>query len=181
MKVNFYLLSMWLFYIIVIILSLPCFWEKENADVKMMILPALALLCLLYVSVFFGWLVIKRRNDSRSLSVVIQDLQRRDYETLAFLASYFIPLVSFNLDKIRHQLVLIVLFIAIGVIYIRGKMYFANPTLSLLGFKSYTVTITYQNGDVKGDIVLISTQALSQNDRVTCLKIDEGVFYAKIL
>lgn len=181
MKVNFYLLSMWLFYIMVIILSLPRFWEKEDVDTKMMVLPALALLCFLYVSMFFGWLVLKRRNDSHSLSVVIQDIQQRDYETLAFLASYFIPLVSFNLDKIRHQLVLIVLFIAIGIIYIRGNMYFANPTLSLLGFKSYTATIRYQNGEVKNDIVLISTQILSRNSRVTYLKIDEGVFYAKIL
>lgn len=181
MKINFYLLSMWLFYIIVIILSLPCFWEKENVDVKMMLLSTLALVCFLYVSAFFGWLVIKRKNDSHSLSVEIQDIQQRDYETLAFLASYFIPLVSFNLDNIRHQLVLIVLFIAIGIIYIRGNMYFANPTLSLLGFKSYTASLVFQNGDVKGDIILISTQALSQNDRVTYLKIDEGVFYAKII
>lgn len=181
MKVGFYLLSMWLFYIIVIILSVPRFWGYEELDAKMMVLPTLALLCFLYVSVFFVWLVFKRRNDSHSLSVTIQGIQQRNYETLAFLASYFIPLVSFNLENIRHQLVLIVLFIAIGIIYIRGNMYFANPTLSLLGFKSYTASLVFQNGDVRGDIILISTQALSQNDRVTYLKIDEGVFYAKII
>ena len=181
MKVSFYLLSMWLFYIIFIILSAPRFWRCEELDVKMMIMPTLALVCFLYVSVFFGWLVIKRKNDSSNLSVTIQDIKQRDYETLAFLASYFIPLVSFNLDNIRHQLVLIVLFIAIGIIYIRGNMYFANPTLSLLGFKSYTASLVFQNGDVKGDVILISTRALSQNDRVTYLIIDEGVFYAKII
>lgn len=181
MKVSFYLLSMWLFYIIVIILSVPRFWRFEELDVKMMIMPTLALVCFLFVSVFFGWLVTWRKNDSSNLSVTIKDIQQRDYETLAFLASYFIPLVSFNLDNIRHQLVLIVLFIAIGVIYIRGNMYFANPTLSLLGFRSYTVSLVFQNGDVKGGVIIISSQALSQNDRVTYLEIDKGVFYAKII
>lgn len=180
-KVNFYLLSMWLFYIIVVILSLPAFWRTEKVDYVMLVLPSMAVLCLVYVSSFFCWLVWRRKADSHGLSVKIIEIQKRDYEALAFLASYFIPLVSFSLDKIRHQIVLVVLFIAIGIIYIRGRMYFANPTLSLLGFKSYTASIRYQNDFIENDVILISTRSLNCNDRITYLKIDENVYYAKIL
>ena len=105
MKVNFYLLSMWLFYIIVIILSLPLFW-RNNTDISIvsMTLPCLALITLLYVTGFFLFLTVKRKKDSPHLSVKITEIVPREYETLVFLASYFIPLVSFNLDKIRHQI-----------------------------------------------------------------------------
>lgn len=181
MKVNFYLLSMWLFYIIVIVLSLPLFWKDVDICIVSMILPCLALITLLYVTGFFLFLTVKRKKDSPHLSVKITEIVPREYETLAFLASYFIPLVSFNLDKIRHQIVLVVLFVAIGIIYIRGNMYFANPTLSLLGFKSYTASIQFQDNSVLDDVILISSESLSSGKNVTYYKIDDKVYYAKIL
>lgn len=181
MKVNFYLLSMWLFYIIVIVLSLPLFWKDVDISIVSMILPCLTLITFLFATGFFLFLTVRRKKDSPHLSVKITEIVPREYETLAFLASYFIPLVSFNLDKIRHQIVLVVLFIAIGIIYIRGNMYFANPTLSLLGFKSYTASIQFQDNSVLNDVILISSENLSLGKNVTYYKIDDKVYYAKIL
>lgn len=119
--------------------------------------------------------------DSHRLSVKIKEIEVRNYDTLAFLASYFIPLVSFNLGSIRHQLVLVILFVAIGVIYVQVGMYYANPTLALLGFKTYNSTITFQDGSVKSNLIIISRNELKKGDNITYIKIDENVYYAKLL
>ena len=177
MRTKFYLLSMWLFFIIVIILSFP---EKES-EWYLCILPGLSFLALLYVSVFFLTLFVNKKRDSAELAVKIIEVDDRSYDTLAFLAAYFIPLVSFEFNDFRHHVVLAILFVAIGVIYSQCGLYYANPSLALLGLRTYSGKIHFQNGDEMDNVVIVSHDRLRVNDNIVYFKIEESVFFAKVL
>jgi hypothetical protein len=57
----------------------------------------------------------------------------KNSEHLVFLATYVIPLVGFKLDSMRDSINLGITLLLLGVIYVRTNLFYANPTLSLLG------------------------------------------------
>ena len=171
---------MWLFFAIVIILSFP---ESESVQIHWYsyILPILSFGALFYVSVFFYMRYLYRKKDSGNLAVKVENVSDSSYNTLAFIASYFVPLVSFDLNTIRHQIVLVILFIAVGIIYIRYGFYYSNPSLALLGLRVYSATIVFQDGS-KQKTTIISRDCLEMNNIITYKEIDgKTVISAKIL
>lgn len=98
---------------------------------------------------------------------------------MTFVGSYFLPLVSFSIaEKWQHFVVLIILFIIIGVIYIKSDIYFTNPTLSMLGYRVYRVKGQYLGEDVEKIIIIQSK--LKKNDKISYIPIDDNTYYAEI-
>lgn len=148
-KVGLYLLSMVFFLIIVMIIGteIPvCFgcdceflgWKVLLT--KGVIMPIICLLLLIITLLFCIWLY-QWNKGSRLGTVTETHFTNVNSKVLSFLASYFIPLVSFSLGTTwRHFAVLWLFFVLIGIIYIKSDIYYCNPTLLLLGFKMYKAT-----------------------------------------
>lgn len=142
-KISFFMLSMALFFVIVLILGtdIPISFSEDAKFVGLwscftnrgIMLPIVCTLALLYIVFFISYL--KHRMKGTTLGPIeITDIQNANNDILAFVGTYFLPLVSFSLaEHWQHLLVLFILFVVIGVIYVRADIYYTNPTLLLLG------------------------------------------------
>lgn len=108
----------------------------------------------------------------------IKRIESVNYEHLTFLATYVIPLVSFDFNSERYLIVLGVLLIVMGIIYVKTDLFYANPSLALLGFHIYKVDGDFKNNEVRTCLIIIALSKLSKNDRVSYIKLDERIYYA---
>jgi hypothetical protein len=159
-KIGFYLLSMVFFLIIVMILGtkIPFYFGDDwvflgwkALCLKGVLIPIICSLLIL-VSFFFCWWLYKWNKGSRLGTVTETKYENVSGDVMSFVASYFFPLVSFNIGTTwRHVAVLGVLFVIIGLIYIKSNIYYCNPTLHIFGFRAYKTTGKVGKEDLPGD------------------------------
>jgi len=184
-KIGLFILSLWLLFILVIIITIEvplCFsgncefiglWPLIGSN----IIPLICIL-LLFIGLI-SFLDFKNKlRDASQMPFVIEKKESIDYEHLTFLTTYIIPLVCFNFVDIRYQIVLLVLLIVIGIIYIRTDLFYANPTLALFNFRIYKVDGKFKDG-IRTNIILITQSKLELEERCDYIKLDERIYYAK--
>lgn len=186
-KIGFYLLSMVFFLLIVCVLSwsVPISFAEGSRFVgfrtvlttKGIIIPIVCGVLLMYVLVFLLWLRFFSKG-TRIGPICISKISNENSEVMSFVASYFIPLVSFNVgDSWRHVVVLFVLFVLIGVIYIKSDLYYCNPTISVLGFHVYRIEGETTSGQSFRKVV-ISFQEIKNTDQFKYISIDNNTCFA---
>jgi hypothetical protein len=117
-------------------------------------------------------------KGATDLPFEIKKIESINYEHLTFLATYVVPLISFNFSSGRQMIVLVLLLIVMGIIYIKTDLFYANPSLALLGFHIYLATGNFKMGNRDG-IVLISRERLSEGQSVSYIKLDDRIYYTK--
>lgn len=108
----------------------------------------------------------------------IKKIESINYEHLTFLATYVVPLISFDFSSGRQMVVLALLLIVMGIIYIKTDLFYANPSLALMGFHIYRVDGEFKTGSRKG-IILICRSKFIAGDKVSYIKLDDRIYYAK--
>lgn len=101
-----------------------------------------------------------------------------NYEHLTFLATYVIPLISFQFSSTRQLVVFVLLLLVMCVIYIKTDLFYANPSLALLGFQIYRANGSFKTG-VRENIILISKCKLVENQKLSYIKLDDRIYYVK--
>lgn len=183
---GFYLLSMLFFLIIVMILGtdIPVYfgsdWEFIGWGVFLQQGVVIPIICSLLIcaSLLFCLWLFQWNNGSKLGPVTEATYKNVSGDVMSFVASYFFPLVSFNLGSTwQHAVVLAFLFILIGAIYIRADIYYCNPTLMLLGFRVYEAEgRVNKNGSYKQ--VVISWGKISDGDDIKYIPIDDKTSFA---
>ena len=184
-KIGFYFLSLWLlfFSVIIITIDIPIYW---GADWKFVgfrhllyenVIP-LACIASLLVGCFSFYDFIYTTKGSPELSFKIIQLENIEYEHLSFLTTYIIPLICFSFDNMRYVYIFIILLVVIGMIYIRTDLFYANPTLAILGFRIYKIKGLFRNSE-RENIILITREELFLDDYVKYIKVDNRIYYAK--
>lgn len=183
-KIKLYIISLWLFFVLVCILKIdiPIYfgpdWEIVNICyiIKTNIIPIVCLFFIL-LGLFFYLTFDYLLKGTGKLPFKIEKISNANYEHLAFLATYIIPLICFNFDNTRYIIVLFLVLIIIGAIYIKTNIYYANPTLALLGFRIYHIQMEQTKDEET--IIVIAKQELSKNDKISTIPFDENIFYAR--
>ena len=185
-KWGFYLQSMIIFLLIVMVLgtSFPMYIgpNMEFAGVEVLyskgfVIPVICA-CLLILSCIFSLWLKNRKKGTRMGPVTISTIENKNAEIMSYVASYFFPLVSFSLATTwRHVVVLAILFVVLGFIYIQSDVYYRNPTLLLMGYRSYHVSGTYNKpGDT--EMTIITRDELASKDKYVYVPIDNNVYLA---
>lgn len=181
-KLQLYIVSVWFLFLILLLVKIDiplCFDDKCEF---IGVLPLLKrnvtpLFCLIFL-VFGAYFYLNFNNDiERGAPLLPKKVQRVEdihSETLAFLASYIVPLACLDMDKSRSLLLLFLLLVLIGWIYVKTNLFYTNPTLSILGFKIYKV-----NTESLNDIIIITKQPLSVGDWMLPRKVNGNVYFAK--
>lgn len=117
-------------------------------------------------------------RGATDLPFEIRKIEGINYEHLTFLATYVVPLISFDFGSGRHMVVLGLLLIVMGAIYIKTDLFYANPSLALLGFHIYRADGNFKNGDRSG-IILVSRGRIEAGQKVSYIKLDERIYYVK--
>ena len=187
-KTFLYISSMSLFFLIVFILSFsPCenvSQQTKYCDVSIGIIRWGSIVFFLTGLLYFAYMEFIRKPSSFNQSVEIVSYECLSYENLSFLASYFVPLVSFNLLYLSHTIVMILLVISIGVIFVQSGKYYTNPTLALFGYRVYYITGRTKafEEDKRKDVsyTIITRDTLTDVKWLKTLKIEEGFYYSKV-
>lgn len=184
-KIDLYILSLGLLFIFFFIIAVEppasLFSFKGVASWKELAmknpLPVISILGLLYC------LLAYKRFDfdlkgANEIPFEVKKLENINYEHLTFLATYVVPLISFDFGSGRQMIVLALLLVVMGVIYIKTDLFYANPSLALLGFHIYRASGLFKNGEREG-ITLICREKLAENQKVSYIKLDERIYYVR--
>ncbi len=184
LKIGFYILSLWLLFLLVFLLSvdIPICFDSNATFIG--ILPLikrnwLAIISLVMMLLGAG---IARKFKHAVDGVTnppakIISIQNENYEYLTFLTTYIIPLICINLEEMRYVIVLIILLIIIGSIFVKMDLYLGNPTLALLGYHLYRIKV--EKIAESEDLLVISKDKLSLGSSIKWIKITEKVWVVK--
>lgn len=180
-KIEFYIISLWLLFLLLIILTIdiPISLDSNSTFIgfselaKRNIIPCIALGFLVYGMILCRKYKYKFKGTMQ-LPVKITNIQNINFEHLTFLTTYIIPLICFDFTKIQYFIVFTMLLIIIGCICVKTDLFYANPTLSLMGYYIYKV----ETNDVNmPNAIFISRDKLYKDCNVQYLQLDEKIFY----
>ena len=187
-KIEFYLISLWLLFASVFLVSFqapledrgnsPSFafwghhlWWGDAVAAVSFSLAVIGLWC-------FRRFVVQIKGAG-GVTYSLQSVEDLGYEQIAFLATYIIPFASFELASVRKTLLWAALIGITGMIYISIDKYYANPTLCLMGFKTYKAVYVASSGQRK-QVVLVSRQKLQDGSDVRMIAFAEGACFARL-
>lgn len=182
-KIDLYILSLGLLFLFFIIITIKSpeasFVVKDVESWKNLfiqnLIPTISILLLIYSVCAYKRFDYDLKGAT-DIPFEIKRIESINYEHLTFLATYVVPLISFDFGNSRQMVVLALLLIVMGIIYIKTDLFYANPSLALLGFHIYRADGNFKNGDRHG-IILICRGRLSEGDKVAYIKLDERIYY----
>lgn len=184
-KSNLYILSLMLlfFFFIIITSNIPICFGKQCEFIgfeKLFVnnLISLAWTILFIYSIFAYFKFRYDTKQSPELPFEIKKIEGINYEHLTFLATYVIPLITFDFEKTKYIIVLALLLIVMGIIYIKTDLFYANPSLALMGYHIYKVNGEFKGGEVREGIIVITRKKLKVKDSVKYIKLDDRIYYS---
>lgn len=185
LKILMYILSLWFLFFFVIILTvkipiclIDCSFIGFTTLFKNNWLP---MICLFFIIIgcfaykFFSYYI----EGNREIPFTIESIETLNFEHLIFLATYIIPLISIDFEKSRSPIIFFLLIFLMGAIYIKTDLFYANPSLALLGFKIYKANGNFKNNINKPNIILISQSSISSGDKVSYRKLDDRIYFVE--
>lgn len=187
MKLQLYIVSLFFLFVLLFINKVPdcwgsdcelicwssdnvwtCLWENKYT-IGSLIMMVLGLVCYYRINYTF--------SGAGGLSEEVEKIEDQNFEHLTFLATYIIPLLTFDLDfhleERRNGLMFLLVLILIGIIYLRTNMYYTNPTLAVFGFRIYKAdTLNKKN------IILITKCRIQESETISCRPISDNVYFA---
>ena len=184
-KIGLFFLSLWLLFLLIIVItgqipicfSANCEFIGFSELAKNNLIPIFCVLALTIGLISFLDFRFQMKGTPE-LSFKVTEIENIDYEHLTFLTTYIIPLVCFQFENLRYTIIFIVILFVIGLIYIRTDLFYANPTLAILGFRIYKISGEFRNGEIRSGKILITKNSLMIDDRIKYLKLDERIYYA---
>lgn len=150
-------------------------WQKN-------IVTIVGLLFSLLVGYSVLWFLKRQfNNNAPELSETVESVTNKNYDTLNFVASYFVPLVSFQFcDDLKYWLILCFIIYILFSISQNSDMYYNNPVLILLKFRIYEVSVKKQCSDNTEKKIIISREVINKGDLVKCVSLSNNIYYANV-
>ncbi|WP_214876912.1 anti-phage protein KwaA [Exiguobacterium sp. CH10] len=185
-KIELYIISLWLLFILIIVVTIDVpICIKDNCSfigfdklILKNLIPIVSFSFFLLGVVFMYRFKYKLQGSQRN-NIIVKKIENRNYEHLTFLTTYIIPLIAFDLTKIKYVIVLFLLLVAIGVMYVKTNIFYTNPTLALLGYRIYRIDAEVNGNYIEG-IIIISKENVSLSDTLSYRKIHEDIYYVRV-
>lgn len=185
LKYKFYLMSLWLLFVLIFVLTvdIPISFSPDAKFIGVgpLLKRNWLAFCSLLLAGLGGFFAVKVRREWKGVTnppYEIATIENVNYEYLAFLTTYIIPLVCIDLSNIRYVIVLAVLLVIMGFLFVRMNLYYGNPILALMGYRLYRVQIKELDNPPDG-IILISEDELAVNTSINWIPIDKYVWVVK--
>lgn len=174
-----YVLSLCLLFIIIIIkqIEIPASCTPF-ALLKANIIPTICLFLLIFSVWFYSQFDSIIKEDKTGPFKIIK-IENANSDYPVFLATYIIPLIGFELETFRQIIYFIVTLIALGLMYIKSNIFYANPTLSLFNFIIYKVNLQSNIDAPIKSCILLTKEKLTLHDEIILIELGSGVSYAK--
>ncbi len=93
-------------------------------------------------NVVLFWM-FKRCRRYSPYQLTVTNVSTRNSDVLNYIATYLIPFVTFNTDKINDLISFIVMMIVLAIVYVNANVFFINPLLNLFGYHVYQINDTH--------------------------------------
>lgn len=184
-KINLYLIaqSPLLIFLVILMLQVPthaeCIdWRQALKEYSAKNIPSIFCVVVLIYNACsyrnFNFIL----SGATEIPFEVTSLNDLSYEHLAFLASYVIPLISFDFQNLREVVIAGALLIMIGLIFVKTNMYYTNPVLALLGYRLYRANGKFKTG-TRENIILVSRSDVALQQKLKYIKIDTNIYYVK--
>lgn len=183
-KYELYLISLSMLFIFVFFLTVPVCWGEKCSSIKLNELFSIYLFSLFNLLLFIYSLLLMFKLRSKlgannHTPFNVKSVSNDSYEHLVFLVTYIIPLVAFDFDDYRYQILFVALIAIIGYMYAKTDMYFSNPSLAILGYSIYKIEAGFRGNDVKS-ITVLSKNSIIDGNEVSYIKISNNVYIGKV-
>jgi hypothetical protein len=181
-KIELYIISLWFLFLLILInkLNIPlcfgtdCKFIGTYELLRLNIVPTISLVFLILGAFFYLRFDYKIVKGAPALPKKITRVEDLYFENLAFLITYIIPLVGFDLDGTRNRLMLFLMLVLIGWFYVKANIFYTNPSLAVLGYRIYKVDTLESN-----NMIVIVKGRLRVGDNIYPREIDENIFFVK--
>lgn len=183
-RYELYLISLSMLFLFVFFLTLPFCWGIDCRLIGLKALLSTYLFCLISL-IFFMYsliLILKLKSKLKANNHTpfnVKSIKNDSYEHLVFLVTYIIPLVAFDFENYKYQILFIVLISLIGYMYTKTDMYFSNPSLAILGYSIYRVEAGFRGNETKL-ITVLSKDSIIDGDEVSYIEISAHVYIGKV-
>lgn len=126
---------------------------------------------------------LKRMFESKApnLSETVVSFENRNYDTMNFVASYFVPLVSFQFcDDLKFWIILCFIVFILCKISLNSNMYYNNPVLIILRYRIYEVKVKKQASDKVDSKIIITRDDITKDAMIKCVNLSDKIYYAKL-
>lgn len=185
-KIDLYILSLGLLFVFFFIITVQAPtspFDTKSFDAWWGLVATNPLPTISLLAVSYCWYAYRRFSyelkGATSIPFEITRIEDINYEHLTFLATYVVPLISFDFGSGRQIIVLALLLIVMGMIYIKTDLFYANPSLALMGFRIYRVNGNFKGNENRDGIVLISRSKLAEGKKVSYIKLDDRIYYVQ--
>lgn len=79
--------------------------------------------------------------------VKVVQVERRDADVASYAATYLLPFVTVFNGNTTDVISLVGFIAVLGVVYVRSRLIYINPLLSIIGYDLYRVTATAANAE----------------------------------
>lgn len=101
------------------------------------------------------------------------DIKSEGIVNFQYFLAYIIPFVAMDIDQTRQLLAYLVLFIFIGILYVKTDLIYVNPTLTILGFNLLRFKTEYE------DAMLITRNNVEKALSNNVIPMDRGLYYER--
>lgn len=181
LKIQFYCISLWLLFVLSAIGTLNLF-NQDGSFVGLKNLIPLNIIPIVFIVLSIVSLVLLLIVQYKLKGTVnpahkIKSVKNENYEIMTFIATYIVPLACINLLDFKYFIIFALLIIILGIITTKMNLYMANPTLSLFGYKLYTIEV--EDTRSAGEHIVISRDELMIGDRIEWISLDQNRWYVR--
>lgn len=138
-----------------------------------------ASLCIALIAfgVLGGWAVFynTEKDVGNGTIITIQSISGGNDEVIAYLATYILPIASFDLNKMIDVLSLLIFFFIIYNLYSRSKLLLVNP---ILGLKYSIYNFTFMDQQIqRSGIVICRDHDVQEGDQVQIYNIGYQIYF----
>lgn len=132
-----------------------------------LIIGAVSLIALVYF--------IRKVDTIAGTSVQVKKNQRRNDDAMSYIFSYIIPFLAIPSTDWRHAIALLIFFLMLGFLYVNSNMIHVNPTLNLLRYHVYEVTL----GDGTTRTLVTKRKRLVSDERIKVTAAGDDILFEK--
>ena len=164
------ILKSWVKICLFLVSYFPLFLIMTILHYDHFIIPYVAIICsgIGFVGMFITFGILNKISGQYKKAVDIKPSAKINFQ---YFLAYIIPFIAMDIDSTRQLVAYLVLFIFIGILYIRTELLYVNPTLTLLGYNIFKIKTEDET------IMLITKNKYENalNDAITV--IDRDLYY----
>ena len=120
------------------IISYEVIWSQFNFTNRTISIFWWGLLFLIIISSLGCLLFFKIYNPKEGNLAEISDAEFVREDTMGYIVTYIVPLLSMDISNMRSLVINFLLFIIIGTFYVKNDQIFMNPIYNLFGYNIFS-------------------------------------------